>query len=214
MTLTIADHDVPQHETVHLLIDIINPFDFDGADDLFPHALRAAQRIGELKRRLDEYGVPTVYVNDNFGHWELGFRELVEELRTTSVRSAALLAHVDPRAGDHYILKPKHSAFYATSLEVLLARWHTRRLILTGIAGNICVMFTANDAHMRDFSLIVPPDCMASESTAANEWATHQMRTVMNADVRPAPELLTGDLSRRGDAELRRNHLRISALAR
>jgi nicotinamidase-related amidase len=183
------DDDGVRHETAHLLIDIVNPFDFPGAEDLFAPALAAAQRIAALKRRLRAADVPTVYVNDNFGRWELGFRELVELYRTTRKSSAALLEHVAPSAGDHFILKPKHSGFYATSLEVLLARWGTRRLILTGIAGNICVMFTANDAHMRDFELVVPADCVASEDQAANDWALRQMRWVMDADVRPSDQI-------------------------
>lgn len=184
-----------QHEIAHLLIDIVNPFDFDGAEDLFPHALAAAQRIDALKRHLGAAGVPTVYVNDNFGHWELGFRDLVELFRTTRPQSAALLEHVAPVEGDHFILKPKHSGFYATSLEVLLSRWRTGRLILTGIAGNICVLFTANDAHMRDYRLVVPTDCIASEDEADNEWALRQMQRVMNADVRPSAEILTADFT-------------------
>jgi len=179
-----------QHPAAHLLIDLVNPFDFDGAERLFPHALAAARRIAALKHRLRAAGVPTVYVNDNFGHWEMGFRELVELLRTTRVRSAALLEHIAPAAGDRFILKPKHSGFYATSLEVLLARWGARRLILTGVAGNICVMFTANDAHMRDFTLAVPGDCVASEDAATNDWALRQMQRVMRADIRPSDELV------------------------
>ena len=144
------------HPTAHLLIDMVNPFDFPGADRLFPPALEAARHIAALKRRLHDAGVPTVYVNDNFGRWELSFRDLVELYRSGESPAAALLEVIGPERGDHFILKPKHSGFYATSLEVLLARWGTRRLILTGIAGNICVMFTADDAHMRDYSLVVP----------------------------------------------------------
>ena len=47
-------------------------------------------------------------------------------------------------------------------------------------------MFTANDAHMRDFRLVVPADCVASEDEAANTWALRQMRRVMRADTRPS----------------------------
>lgn len=184
------------HATVHLLIDMVNPFDFEGAKELFPHALEAARHIAAFKRRLRDAGVPTVYVNDNFDHWELGFRELVELYRTRPP-SAALLEHIAPVAGDHFILKPKHSAFYATSLEVLLARWKTRRLILTGIAGNICVMFTAHDAHMREFELIVPADCVASEREADNAAALDQMHRYMHTDIRPSDriDLVTHTLS-------------------
>jgi nicotinamidase-related amidase len=185
------------HPTVHLLIDMVNPFDFEGAKRLFPQALQAARQVAAFKQRLRAVGVPTVYVNDNFGHWELGFRELVDLYRTRQP-SAALLEYVEPGSGDHFILKPKHSAFYATSLEVLLARWSTRRLILTGIAGNICVMFTAHDAHMREYKLIVPADCVASEEAADNAWALQQMQRYMRADIRPSAQI---DLPDRSDIE-------------
>jgi nicotinamidase-related amidase len=180
---------VEPHPTVHLLIDMVNPLDFRGAERLFPAALAAARQIRALKNRLRAAAVPTVYVNDNFGHWELGFRELVAHYRRPGTRAAALLEHIAPEPGDHFILKPKHSAFYATSLEVLLARWGARQLILTGIAANICVLFTADDAHMRDYKLIVPADCVASEEPEATDWTLRQLRTVMDADVRPAAAL-------------------------
>ena len=176
------------HRTVHLLIDMVNPFDFDGADELFPRALAAARCIAALKGRLRAAGVPTIYVNDNFGHWELGFRELIDGYRDNP-RSAQVLEWIEPDEGEHFILKPMHSAFYATSLEVLLRRWGTKRLILTGVAGNICVMFTANDAHMREYELVIPADCTASEDDGDNDWALRQMSRVMDADVRPSSAL-------------------------
>jgi len=179
--------------TAHLLIDMVNPFDFPGAEQLFPRALAVARHIAALKERLHAAGIPTVYVNDNFGRWELGFRDLIEHVRANYSAPARLLELIAPGADDHFILKPKHSAFYATSLEVLLAQWDTRRLILTGVASNICVMFTAHDAHMRGFELAVPADCVAAEDDATDAWSLQQMRRVMRADIRPSPQLLEGD---------------------
>ena len=179
-----------RHPLVHLLIDIVNPLDFPGAERLLPRALRAARHIGGLKQRLGHAGVPTVFVNDNFDQWQLSFHDLVERYRETAPPGAALLRYVSPVQGDHYILKPKHSAFYATSLDVLLDAWHAERLILTGIAGNICVLFTANDAHMRGYDLIVPADCIASETDMDDRWALNQMRRVLSADVRASASLI------------------------
>src|SRR5258705_4420554 len=125
-----------------LLIHVVNPLDFDGADALLPHATRAAAAIGALKSRAYVAGVPVVYVNDNYGHWHLGFRELVQQFRDEQVPGVVLLDELAPDAQrDHFILKPMHSAFYCTSLDAFLAYRKIRRLILTGIAGNISAFF-------------------------------------------------------------------------
>lgn len=182
-----------QHAVVHLLIDMVNPLDFPTGERLLPPALAAARRIAALKERLRAAGIPTVYVNDNFGHWELGFRELVERYRSGSTPGSELLPFIAPNPDDHFVLKPKHSGFYATSLEVLLRQWGTRRLILTGIQGNICVMFTANDAHMREYEVIVPEDCIACEDADWQHFAVRQLREVIHADTRPSEAL---DVSR------------------
>jgi len=179
----------PHHPLVHLLIDMVNPLDFPTGTELLQPALAAARRIAALKQRLRAAGVPTVYVNDNFGRWELGFRELVEVYRTSSTPGAALLPFVAPDPADHFVLKPKHSGFYATSLEVLLRQWGSRRLILTGIQGNICVMFTADDAHMRDYEVMVPEDCIACEDADWQHFAMRQLREVIHADTRVSEAL-------------------------
>jgi nicotinamidase-related amidase len=173
-----------------LLIDVVNPMDFEGADALMPHALQAAGAIAALKHRAHVSGVPVVYVNDNYGRWHLGFRELVQQFRDDRVPGVALIDRVPPDAErDHFILKPLHSGFYCTSLDVLLAGRNVRRLILTGFAGNICVFFTANDAHMRGYEIAVPSDCVASETPEDNRYALRQMERVLGAEVRPSPQL-------------------------
>ena len=91
-----------------------------------------------------------------------------------------------PDEDDYFVLKPKHSGFYSTSLELLLEHLGARSLILTGIAGNNCVLFTANDAYMRDFKIFVPSDCVVSETQADNDYALEQMAKVLKADTRPA----------------------------
>ena len=178
-----------QHPTVHLLIEMVNPLDFPTGHRLLEPALAAARHIATLKQRLRTAGIPTVYVNDNFGRWELGFRELVELYRANSTPGAALLRFITPDPDDHFVLKPKHSGFYATSLEVLLMQWGARRLILTGIQGNICVMFTADDAHMREYEVIVPADCIACEDADWQRFAVRQLREVVHADTRASEEL-------------------------
>jgi nicotinamidase-related amidase len=87
------------------------------------------------------------------------------------------------------VLKPKHSGFYSTTLDLLLTHLSARNLILTGIAGNNCVLFTANDAYMRDFILFVPSDCVVSNTEEENRYALKQMEQVLKADITSASKL-------------------------
>ena len=76
--------------------------------------------------------------------------------------------------------KPKHSGFHSTTLDVLLAHLGAHTL------GNFCVLFTAHDAYMRDFRLLVPRDCTASEDAADNRHALEHIAKVCKADIRPS----------------------------
>jgi nicotinamidase-related amidase len=94
-----------------------------------------------------------------------------------------------PDDDDYFVLKPKHSGFYSTTLSLLLTHLTARNLILTGIAGNNCVLFTANDAYMRDFKLFIPADCVVSNTQEENQHALKQMETVLKADVSMSTDL-------------------------
>ena len=154
--------------------------------------MRGAERIASLKERCLAAGVPVVYVNDNFGRWRSDFGAQVEHCLHDGVRGQALAERLKPAADDYFILKPKHSGFYSTSLDLLLDYLGASKLILTGIAGNICVLFTANDAYQRDFHLLVPADCMASNTAEENAAALHQMQQVLKADVSDSTEIELG----------------------
>ena len=154
-----------------LLIDFVNPLDFEGADRLRPSAVDAAARAASLKARARQRDIPTIYVNDNYGRWNLGFREICEEVRRTAGRR--LLETLEPDfARDLFVLKPMHSGFFGTALDILLGHLNASTLVLAGIQGNMCVFATASDAYMRRYRLLVPRDCTASESDAENEHAS------------------------------------------
>jgi nicotinamidase-related amidase len=162
-----------------------------------PNAMRAAEAIRALKHRAHVAGVPVIYVNDNYGRWHVGFRELIHEFRDEAVPGMPLIDALPPDLErDVYVLKPMLSGFYNTSLDALLASLEVKRLILTGIAGNICVFFTANDAHMRGYDVQVPSDCTASETRDDNEYALAQMRKVLSIDTRPSPQVTLVPASR------------------
>ena len=169
-----------------LLIDWINDLEFDGGDRILPQALAAARATAALRRRAKQAGVPVVYCNDNFGKWRSDFRATLDHVLKGGVRGQPLGELLAPDEHDYFVLKPKHSGFHSTSLDVLLDYLGARTLILTGLAGNFCVTFTAYDAYMREFRLLVPGDCVASEEEADNRHALEHMAKVCKADTGPS----------------------------
>ena len=169
--------------TALLLIDVINDFDFEGSANLLRTAIPAAERIARLRQRMTDRGVPVIYVNDNFGRWQSDFREQIEACISPGCPGREVAGLLVPRKGDYFVLKPKHSGFYSTPLDVLLAHLGIRTLILTGFAADICVHYTANDAYMRDFDLIVASDCVASETAEKKRAALEHMRDLLKARV-------------------------------
>jgi nicotinamidase-related amidase len=174
-------HKVP---VALLLIDVINDLDFDDADDLLVQARPMAWRLADLKREAVRLGIPAIYVNDNFGQWQSDFRHTVEHCCADGSRGRDISWALRPDAFDYFVLKPKHSGFYATTLDLLLEYLKVDTLILTGIAANICVLFTANDAYMRDYRLLVPSDCVASNTQEDRDYSLRQMETILKADIR------------------------------
>ena len=190
--------NVPDTADVALLfIDVINDLEFPGGDALLEHARPMAERLAALKRRAKAAGVPVIYVNDNFGKWRSDLRALVAHCLDDDVRGKPIVALLQPDPEDYVVLKPKHSGFFSTTLDTLLKYLQVSTLILTGVAGNVCVLFTANDAFMRDFRLIVPGDCVASIDPEENRHALVQMRDVLGADLTPSTALDLETLRRR-----------------
>jgi nicotinamidase-related amidase len=169
-----------------LLIDVINDLHFPGNEHIVRAAPAMAEAIAALKRRAQAAGIPTIYVNDNFGRWQSDFRKQVEHCLHDRVPGETIVRLLQPEPDDYFVLKPKHSGFYSTTLDTLLRYLGTQAVILTGIAANICVWFTANDAYMRDYRLWVPEDCTISNSAEENQFALQQMRRILKADTRPS----------------------------
>jgi nicotinamidase-related amidase len=174
---------VPVSGTALLLIDVINDLAFDGSEALVAQAESMAAPLARLKRRARAAGVPTIYINDNFGQWRSDFRRTVAHCTARSSPGHRVSTRLRPTARDYFVLKPKHSGFFHTTLDTLLENLRIRRVILTGVAGNICVLFTANDAYMREYKIFAPADCIASNTAADNDHALRQLKTVLKGDV-------------------------------
>jgi nicotinamidase-related amidase len=174
---------IPVAGTALLLIDVINDLDFPGSELLVGQAEPMAVRLAALKRRAARARVPVIYVNDNFGQWRSDFRRTVAHCVARSSPGRRVSSVLRPTAGDYFVLKPKHSGFYDTTLDTLMENLRVRRVILTGIAGNICVLFTANDAYMRGLRIFAPADCIVSNTARDNAYALGQIHTVLKGNI-------------------------------
>lgn len=180
-----------------LIVDVINDLEFPGADRLFKPALKMAERLAELKKRASSADIPSVYVNDNFGRWRSSLETLVSHALESKVRGQEIVERLRPTKHDYFILKPRHSGFYSTPLQILLEFLGARRLIITGLTADSCVMFTANDAYVRDYELYIPQDCTASIEKDSNEQTLQHMHRVLGADISPSTELNLERLAQR-----------------
>lgn len=154
-----------------LLIDVINSFEFEGGEVLVRPTLNAARNIAALKRRAKAAGIPVIYVNDNFGRWRSDFKKLVDACIDTETPGKPVVEALLPEPDDYFVLKPKHSAFHATPLDMLLRYLGARTLILTGVTVDNCILLTAGDAFMREYQLVVPADCVAAADNRRKKHA-------------------------------------------
>src|SRR4051812_45441125 len=170
--------NVPDKSSVALLmIDVINDMEWEDGALLYRHALPMAKRLADLKRRAQQEKIPVIYVNDNFGKWRSDFRKTISQALRGKTRGAPVIRMLKPGPNDYFVLKPKLSAFYGTPLELLLSYLEVKTLILTGVAANMCILYSVMDANLRDYHIIVPSDCVASNTIKANRQALAEMKT-------------------------------------
>ena len=165
-----------------LIIDIINDFNFNYGDMLLEHTKSIIEPIVELKKYMKKNGYPIIYINDHYNLWQADYDKIIETCKNE--KNEQLIERIKPEQDEYFLIKPKHSAFYGTALNTLLHQLHVEHLILTGIAGNICVLFTANDAYMREYELWIPEDCIASASRDDNQYALTMMNHVLKASTK------------------------------
>lgn len=182
---TAPKHDRNGERAALLIVDMINCFDFPGGEILRARAHQIVEPILRLRRSAEETGSPVIYVNDNFGEWH---SERTRLLKRAASSDAKLARRIAPKEDDYFIIKPQFSGFYATNLPVLLPKLGVRRLILTGVATDICILFTAADAHMRDYDLWIPSDAVAAECETRGRWALEIMGNSMGAQTAPTSE--------------------------
>ena len=175
--------EIAPSRTVLLLVDFINPLDFDGAEQLRESALDAARASAALKRDLAAKGAQTIYANDNYGVWHTDFSSLWQRCSKLPGEAGRMARLLKPARRDFTILKPRHSAFYLTPLELLLTQLRCRRLVLAGLAADNCLLFTAMDAYLRGYAVWAPANCTAAESSAAKQRSLALMQRTVKARI-------------------------------
>lgn len=183
----------PAGATALIIVDMMNRLDFGGGEQLREAAERAGDAILALRDQATAAGVPVIYVNDNHGDWHEDRAAIVAKATEEPSPGQALSQRLAPRDEDYFVMKPQFSGFYNTNLPAILPRLGVRRLVLTGIATDICVLFTAADAHMREYDLWVPADAVGAEDEQRTGWALDIMAKSMKADTRPTTERSLAD---------------------
>lgn len=176
----------PKARTALLLVDTINPFDFEGGRAFARRSRRVARAIARLRERVTRAGLPIIYVNDNLGKWRSDANALVQWSSRPEMPGAPIVTMLKPRKTDYVVLKATLSGFYQTALDSMLRLGGVRTIILTGFAADNCVLFTAADAYMRDYRLVVPRDCIGAQTPEALRRALKTMTELFSANVRPS----------------------------
>ena len=171
-------------KTALILLDVITDFEFEDGDVLLKQTRTMAPHLARLASRARKAKVPVIYVNDNFGKWQEDFKTMSDHFMRKDAKGHTVVEMLRPGPDDYYVLKPHRSAFYSTTLELLLRDLKARILIITGITTDICVLFTANDAYMRGFELYIPTDCVAAVRSNHTRQALEFIERVLKADTR------------------------------
>lgn len=172
-----------------LIIDMINALDFPENEELVRESVRLGRNVATLKRRCREAGIPAIYINDNQGRWRSNFAAVLRHCDRHCVAGREMVQQVLPNADDYLVLKPKHSAFYATPLDTLLQYIGVETLILAGISSNSCILLTASDAYVRDYKLFIPSDCVAGLNAEQHRKSLELMKSNFGANIEHSEQL-------------------------
>jgi nicotinamidase-related amidase len=183
------DNALPKSNKVLLLIDVINMLDFEDNEELLAGLPELTENLTRLKRSARKAGIPVIYLNDNFNNWHSNFNEQLEECTNSTSKGRELAKALAPTKQDFFVLKPMHSGFFGTCLNILLKKLQAKTLILAGISADICVMYTANDAYMRDYKVIIASDGVISNHRKATKDALEKMEWLLEARVMNVSQL-------------------------
>jgi nicotinamidase-related amidase len=169
-------------DTAVVVIDMMNTYQHPDAEELIPNVEQIIDPLADLVRRARVAdGVDVVYVNDNYGDFTAQFSDIVRSALDGA--RPDLVKPIVPSDDCRVLTKVRHSAFYATALAYLLARLETERVILTGQVTEQCILYTALDAYVRHFKVVIPTDAVAHIDAELGKAALKMMRQNMSAEL-------------------------------
>jgi nicotinamidase-related amidase len=183
-------HEGRSNATALVVVDMLNPYEHPEADRLAERVARALPGFIDLRDRADQGETPIVYVNDNYGDWNSSAQELAEA--AINGRHPELVEPVLPREGHSFVIKARHSVFYETPLEYLLDQMGVDRLILAGQVTEQCILYSALDAYVRHFRVVIPTDAVAAIYDHLAEAALEMMERNLSAELCTAGECSLG----------------------
>ncbi|HEY3823473.1 MAG TPA: isochorismatase family cysteine hydrolase [Bryobacteraceae bacterium] len=178
-----------------LLIDVINHFEFPDGPKILRRAQVIARNVVRLKQRARAAGIPAIYVNDNFGDWRSDAARLLAYCLRPAAPGRNFVGKIKPDAEDYFVLKPMHSAFYQTPLDVLLRHLGASSLIFAGLTTNSCILCSVHDANMRDYKIMVAADCCAARTAREHSQALEHIGNMADARVLSSTALRLGKFS-------------------
>ncbi len=173
-----------------LVVDTLNPYDHEDADALAGNAAAIVAPLAELIARAREADVDVVYVNDNLGDFAATRQDLVR--RALDGRRPELVEPLVPPDDLPFLQKVRHSVFYGTALDHLLRQREVGTVILTGQVTEQCILYSALDAYLRGYEVVVPPDAVAHIDSALADAALRMMKENLHAELTPAAEVFRG----------------------
>lgn len=181
--------DTPAHgdRTAMLVIDMLNDYAHEDGEVLAANAREVVGPIAALAERARDEGALVIHVNDNLGLWSADRPALIEHAYECGDRS--LIDPVIPGPDAPFLFKARHSVFYGTSLGYLLERERIGRLVLTGQVTEQCILYSALDAYLRHYEVVIPDDCVAHIDAELADAAFRLMRRNMRAQILPAGDI-------------------------
>jgi nicotinamidase-related amidase len=143
--------------------------------------------ISALVREAGERGLRTIYVNDNYGDWSAARAELCEHALQGA--DPSLVEPILPSEDAPFVVKARHSVFYETQLEYLLRQEDVDRIVLVGQVTEQCILYSALDAYVRHFEVVVPHDAVAHIHPDLAEAALRMMELNMRARIVASDEV-------------------------
>ena len=170
-----------------IVIDMLNQYKHEDADRLAANVEPAVPAIRVLLDRSRDEDVPIIYVNDNYGDWNTSAEELGRQ--ALEGRHPELVEPILPPEAASFVIKARHSIFYEKPLEYLLDRTGIDRLVLAGQVTEQCILYSALDAYVRHFEVVVPPDAVAHIHPSLGKAALEMMQRNMSAELTEAAQL-------------------------